>query len=54
MKRVAYTGGFIVTGNAIAAALLDYTTPVPDAENSVTGAITVLEENGEISIHLAP
>jgi hypothetical protein len=51
MKRITYSGGSIVTGNAIAAALLDYTTSVADAENSVTVDITVLEENGETSVH---
>ena len=51
MKRITYGGGSIVTGNAITAALLEYTTTVADAENSVTVDITVLEENGETSIH---
>lgn len=51
MKRITYGGGSIVTGNAITAALLDYTTTVADAENSVTVDITVLEENGETSVH---
>ena len=51
MKRITYGGGSIVTGNAITAALLEYTTTVADAENSVTVDITVLEENGETSVH---
>jgi len=51
MKRITYSGGSIVTGNAIAAALLEYTTSVADAENSITVDITVLEENGETSVH---
>jgi hypothetical protein len=51
MKRITFSGGSIVTGNAITAALLDYTTTVADAENSVTVDITVLEENGETSMH---
>jgi len=51
MKRITYGGGSIVTGNAITAALLEYTTSVADAENSVTVEITVLEENGETSVH---
>ena len=51
MKRITYSGGSIVTGNAITAALLEYTTSVADAENAVTVDITVLEENGETSIH---
>jgi hypothetical protein len=51
MKRITYSGGSIVTGNAITAALLRYTTTVADAENSVTVDVTVLEENGETSVH---
>jgi hypothetical protein len=51
MKRITFSGGSIVTGNAITAALLEYTTTVADAENSVTVDITVLEENGETSVH---
>jgi hypothetical protein len=51
MKRITFAGGSIVTGNAITEALLGYTTTVADAENSVTVDITVLEENGETSIH---
>jgi hypothetical protein len=51
MKRITFSGGSLVTGNAITAALLDYTTTVADAENSVTVDITVLEENGETSVH---
>jgi hypothetical protein len=51
MKRITFSGGSIVTGNAITAALLEYTTSVADAENSVTVDITVLEENGETSVH---
>jgi hypothetical protein len=51
MKRITYSGGSIVTSNAITAALLEYTTTVADAENSATVDITVLEENGETSVH---
>ena len=51
MKRITFSGGSIVTGNAITAALLEYTTTVSDAANSVTVEITVLEENGETSTH---
>lgn len=51
MKRITFSGGSLVTGNAIAEAILDYTTAVADAENSVTVDITVLEDNGETSIH---
>lgn len=41
----------MITGNAIAAALLEYTTLISEAETSVTVEITVLEENGKTSIH---
>jgi hypothetical protein len=51
MKRITYSGGSLVTGNAITAALLRYTTTVADAENSVTVDITVLEDNGDTSVH---
>jgi hypothetical protein len=51
MKRITYSGGSIVTSNAITAALLEYTTTVADAENSTTVDVTVLEENGETSVH---
>jgi hypothetical protein len=51
MKRITYSGGSLVTSNAVTAALLEYTTTVADAENAVTVDITVLEENGETSVH---
>ena len=51
MKRIKYSGGSIVTGNAITLALLEYTTTVADAEHSVTVDITVLEDNGDTSVH---
>lgn len=51
MKRITYSGGSIVTGDAITAALLEYTTTVADAENSVTVDVTVLEDDGETSVH---
>ena len=51
MKRITYSGGSIVTGSAITAALLTYTTSVAAAENSVTVDIVVLEDNGETAVH---
>jgi hypothetical protein len=51
MKRITYSGGSIVTGNAITAALLEYTTTVPDGEKNVTVEITALEDSGETSLH---
>jgi hypothetical protein len=51
MKRITYSGGSIVTGDAVTAALLEYTTTMTDADNSVTVDIVVLEDNGETSVH---
>ncbi len=51
MKRITYSGGSLVTGDAITAVLLDYTTSVAAAESSVAVDITVLEEGGETAIH---
>ncbi|MBT2502321.1 hypothetical protein [Curtobacterium sp. ISL-83] len=51
MKRITFSGGSIVTGNAITAALMEYTTTVANAEHSVTVDVPVLEENGAISTH---
>ena len=51
MKRITYSGGSIVTSNAITTALLEYTTNVADAENAVTVDITVLEPSGKTAVH---
>jgi hypothetical protein len=51
MKRITFSGGSIVTGNAITAALLEYTTAVADNEHSATVDIPVLEENGDVAMH---
>lgn len=51
MKRITYGGGSVVTGNAITAALLEYTTTVADPATSITVDITVLEDNGDTSVH---
>lgn len=51
MKRITYNGGAIVTGDAATSALLEYATTVADAESSQTVDITVLEDNGETSVH---
>ena len=51
MKRITYSGGSLVTGDAVTAALLDYVTSVADAESSVTVDIPVLEDDGGISVH---
>lgn len=51
MKRMTYSGGSIVTSNAITAALLSYITSVADTDNSVVVDVTVLGENNETSLH---
>ncbi len=51
MKRISYNGRSIVTGNAITAALLKYTTTLGEAEGSVPVDVTVLEDSGETSVH---
>lgn len=51
MKRITYSGGSIVTSNAITTALLGYITSVADTDNNVTVDVTVLEQNGETSVH---
>ena len=51
MKRITYSGGSIVTSNAITTALLGYITSLADTDNSVTVDVTVLEENDETCMH---
>lgn len=51
MKRITYSGGSLVTGDAVTAALLEYVTSVSDAESNVTVDIPVLEEDGDITVH---
>lgn len=51
MKRITLGSGSLVTGDATVAALLDYTTRVAGSENKVTVEITVLQEDGETSLH---
>ncbi|WP_213817037.1 hypothetical protein [Glaciihabitans sp. dw_435] len=51
MKRITFSSWSIVTGDAITAALLEYTTTVADAETSVTVNLPVLEEDGQTSEH---
>ena len=51
MKRITYSGGSIVTSNAITTALLGYITSVADTDNSVTVDVTVLLENDETCMH---
>ncbi len=51
MKRISYAGGTLETGNAVAQALLDYTTNVAQAETNISVDIPVREETGAVAIH---
>jgi hypothetical protein len=51
MKRISYAGGSIITGSAVAEALLEFATNVASDANSVAVDIPVLEADGETSTH---
>ncbi len=51
MKRITFGGGSIVTGNAVTEALLNYMTTTAEADKGITVDVTVLEDNGQTSIH---
>lgn len=51
MKSITYAGGTLVTGDAVAQALLDYITSVGQSESNVTIDIPVREASGEIATH---
>ena len=51
MKRISYAGGSIITGAAVAAALLEYSTGVAGDATNVSVDVPVLEENGTTTIH---
>lgn len=51
MKSINFAGGALVTGDAVAASLLDYMSQLSPTSNSVTVDIPVLEKNGTISTH---
>ena len=51
MKRITYAGVSLVTGDAVTAALQEFTMLLPPGAASVTVEIPVLEANGEISAH---
>ncbi|MEO7147048.1 MAG: hypothetical protein ABIW81_08115 [Terrimesophilobacter sp.] len=51
MKRIAYAGGTIETGDAVADALLDYVTTVSQSEINVSVDIPVREANGGVTTH---
>ncbi len=51
MKQILYAGGSIITGDAVAAALLHYATQVAQSATAVTVDIPVLEANGNQATH---
>ena len=51
MKRVTHAGGSIVTGSAVADALLDYATQIDRWAKSVAVEIPVLEDDGTVNVH---
>ena len=51
MKRITYAGGSLVTGAAVAAALLEYSTNIAIDATNVSVDVPVLEANGTTSIH---
>lgn len=51
MKRITFPGGSIVTGAAVADAILAYVTEMAHNANSVTLDVPVLEPNGKVSTH---
>jgi len=51
MKRITHAGGSIVTGDAVAAALLDFATHLDPGAGSLTVDIPVLEANGDTTTH---
>ncbi|HXD61075.1 MAG TPA: hypothetical protein VN619_04015 [Lacisediminihabitans sp.] len=48
MRRVTYAGEALMTGSAVAEALLDYAQYVIRAETSVSVSVPVLEQNGVV------
>ena len=51
MKRITYAGGTVETGDAVADALLDYVTTVPQNETNISVDIPVRETDGRIATH---
>lgn len=50
MKRIRFSSGSVVTGDAVAAALVEYITSVPASEGSVSVDIPVLGDDGQTSV----
>lgn len=51
MKRINYAGGTFETGDAVAQAMLDYITNVPQTETNITAEIHVREASGDVATH---
>jgi hypothetical protein len=51
MKSISFASGTLITGSAVAVALLDYVSQMSSANNSATVEIPVLESNGTITTH---
>ncbi len=51
MKQIVYAGRAIITGDAVAAALLHYAMQVAQSATAVTVDIPVLEANGKQATH---
>ena len=51
MKRITFASGSLITGGAVAAALLDFVSQMSGSTNAATVEIPVLEENGTITTH---
>jgi len=51
MKSITFASGTLITGAAVAAALLDFVSKMSAATNAATVDIPVLEANGTISTH---
>ncbi|WAB83495.1 hypothetical protein OVN20_10570 [Microcella daejeonensis] len=50
MKRIRFSSGSVVTGDAVAAALVEYITSVSTTEGSVPVEIPVLGDDGQTSV----
>ena len=50
MKRIRFSSGSVVTGDAVAAALVEYITSVPASEGSVSVDIPVHGDDGQTSV----
>jgi hypothetical protein len=51
MKRINYDGQSLVSGSAVAFALVEYAHAVARMDSSATVEIPVLEDNGTVAVH---